>query len=329
MTYPEFLQHLKKGSLHNAYFFCGTEDFLIDDCLRRLTKVVITDPSTRDFNYDLFYADQVDAGRIMDAANAYPMLADWRMVVVKDVQRLAPSGLGALVQYLENPSATTKLVLTCDKLSRNKQFARLKALTCFTEFKPLYDSQIPKWISDYLKQKGLDVAYDASLLIHAHVGNNLRAIVNELDKIVLNLGDRKTIEEADVQRVVGLSRKFSVFNLNDAIGNHELEKSMVILNQMLETGESHTGILAMLSRHFVNLIKVKGCVAQRKSQQETTVLTGIPPFFVSKTKEMASKYSFDQLENALDHLLYTDLILKTSQQPPKIALQTMLLKILR
>lgn len=315
--------------MHNAYFFSGAEDYLIEDSLKRVTAAVIKDPSTKEFNYALFFADQVNAGTIIETANAFPMLAECRMVVVKDLHKLAPSSLEALAKYLEKPSATTRLVLISDKFNaRNKAFSQIKSRTCFVEFKPLYDNHVPGWIRDYLKAKGLEITYDASLLIHAYVGNNLRAIVTELDKIILNLDGEKKIQEADVQRVVGLSRKFSVFNLNDAIGHRDVRNSLLILNKMLDSGESHTAILAMISRHFVNLLKVKGCVEQGKSQSEIASMTGIPPFFVSKSKEMAQKYSFEQFENIFEYLLTTDLKLKTSQQSPKIALQTMLLRIL-
>lgn len=301
----------------------------MEECLKWLIDAVV-DPSTKEFNLDIFYGNQVDGGKIIDAANAYPMLADSRMVVVKEVQKLSASSLEAVAKYIEKPSVTTKLVLICDKLNvRGKSFLKIKSKSCYVEFKPLYDSKIPGWIRDYLSDKGLDISYDASLLVQAYVGNNLRAIVNELDKITLNLNDKKKIEEIDVQNVVGLSRKFSVFNLNDAIGNKEIEKSLVILNKMLESGESHTGILAMITRHFVNLLKIKSCLARNKNENEISSMTGIPPFFIKKSKAMAQNYSFGQFQRIFDCLLATDLSLKTSMQSPKIALQTMLLQILR
>ncbi|MFQ5751907.1 MAG: DNA polymerase III subunit delta, partial [bacterium] len=161
------------------------------------------------------------------------------------------------------------------------------------------------------------------------VGNNLRVIVNELDKIILNLTGKKKIEVKDVQKVVGLTRKFSVFDLNDAIGYKDLEKALVILNHMLESGESPTGILAMIARHFINLNKLKGVVTQNKSKDEMSTLTGIPPFFIQKSLEMATNYSAAQLQHIFESLLEKDLILKTSQQPPAIALQSLLIQIIQ
>ncbi len=327
MTYLEFIKKLEKGDLHPAYVFAGTEQYLVDDCLKRLSEKVV-EPSTREFNYDVFYASQIDAGRIIDAACAYPMLADARMVVVKELHKLSPSGLTAIGQYLEKPSATTRLVLITEKFSaKNKAYKQIKDKSCFVELKPLYDNQIPDWIKNLLKRQGYEISYNACLLIQAHVGNSLLNIANEIEKIKLNVESKK-IDESDVQRVVGLSKKFSVFDLNDALGNRQVEKSLSILNKMLDSGESPTAILAMVTRHFMNLLKVKGAVAQNKSPNEITALTGIPPFFIKKTKAMASQYPAEQFSTVFSCLLEADLNLKTSQQPPKIALQTTLLKIL-
>ena len=328
MTYSEFKSHLEKKQLSSSYLFVGPEDFLIDDCLKRIVDQVV-DPGTKDFNFDVFYGNEIDGGKILDTVNAYPMLSDSRLVVVKDFQKLPASGLDLLAKYLEKPVSSTKLVLTSPKIDlRNKAFSKIKSRSIYIEFKPLYDNEVPTWIQSYLKGKNLQISHEAGILIQARVGNNLRALVNELDKIILNLEGENKIEEADVQKVVGVSRNFSVFNLNDAIGNRDLNKSLTILNLIIESGESPTGIVAMITRHFVNLLKVKGAMTLKKSQNEITGLTGIPPFFIRKSKEMASNYSSLQFHDIFESLLQADLILKTSQQSPQIALQTLLIKII-
>ncbi len=328
MTYSEFKSHLKKREFSSSYLFIGPEEFLIDDCLKRIVDEVV-DPDTKDFNFDVFYGNEIDGGRIIDTVNAYPMLSDARLVIVKDFQKLPASGLDLLAKYLEKPVSSTKLVLTGAKIDlRNKAFSKIKSKSTCIEFKPLYDNEVPTWMQGYLKERNLLISHEASILIQARVGNSLRALVNELDKIILNLEGKTKIEEADVQKVVGISRNFSVFNLNDAIGNKDLNKSLTILNLMLESGESATGIVAMITRHFVNLLKVKSAVAQRKSQNEITSLTGIPPFFIRKSREMADNYSSRQFQDIFESLLQADLILKTSQQSSQIALQTLLIKII-
>jgi len=327
MTHREFLQHIKKGAFHPCYFFNGTEEFLIDDCLKRLIDVLV-EPATKDFNFDVFYGNEVDAGKIVDTASAYPMLAESRVVMVKEVDKLSTSDLERLAKYVLNPVQSTRLLLSSTKGKLgNKALNTIKTHSTYVEFKPLYDNKIPGWISDFVAEKGMEITYEASVLLHARVGNNLRALANEIEKIILNLNGQNKIDEAEVQQVVGLSRNFSVFNLNDAIGNRDINQALTILNQMLESGESPTGIVAMISRHFSNLLKIKGAAQLRKPQNEVTAMTGLPPFILKKVSSMARNYSFEQFDAIFQCLLETDTILKSSKLAPLVALQTMLVRI--
>ncbi|RMF66077.1 MAG: DNA polymerase III subunit delta [Calditrichaeota bacterium] len=329
MNYREFQRHLAKKELATAYLLSGAERYLVEECLNALLDVVV-DPATRDFNLDVFYGGETDAGKIIEAANAYPMLSDVRAVVVKDVQKLSQPHLEYLAKYLQNPSPTTRLVLINTKGGAlGKGLSKLKSRAVFVELKPLYDSQVPAWVQAHLKKFGIEISQKACLALQARVGNELGVLANELEKIMLNLDGRTRIEEDDVHKLVGLSRSYSIFNLNDAVGSRDLATSLRILNRMLESGESPTGILAMFTRHFVNLAKVKAAMAGGKSAEEISALTGIPGYFVQKTKTMAAKFSAEQLQQIFESLLAADLALKTSSQPPEIALQTLLVRIMR
>ncbi|MFQ5706226.1 MAG: DNA polymerase III subunit delta [bacterium] len=329
MKYREFLNKIGHKAFSSEYLLIGNEDFLVEDALNRLLTA-FCDPSTRDFNLDVFYGKEVEAGKLLEIVNAYPMMSDSRVVVVKEAQKLSPSALEVVANYLENPSPTTKLILLSNKAgSRNRHFSRIKSKAELVECNPLYDREIPAWIVTYLKPKGCEISDEAAAILHARTGNNLREIVNELEKILLNLDSRNKIEKTDVQNVVGLSRTYSVFDLTDAIGFKDLSRALRILDQMLQSGEQPSGILVMITRHFVNLYKLKGAMAQRTSHKALSELTGIPHFFIAKTKEMADKYAARQYERIFDDLLQTDLMLKTSAQKPRMALESLLIKIMK
>ncbi len=329
MNYHGLLDQIKKGKFSSAYLFVGPEDYLVEIALEKLIAAKV-DPATREFNFDTFYGEDTEGAKILDTANAYPMMAESRMVVVKNLHKLSSSALDRIAKYLVKPSPSTLLVLIGEKVDlRTKAISRIKAKSCFVEFKPLYDRQIPGWIREHLQERGLEISQDAILLLQSRIGNNLRNIVNELDKIIVNLNSSKKIDVEDVQKVVGFSKNFSIFDLTDAVGFKDLSKALAISNQMLESGESPTAIIAMITRHFANLVKLKAAVSKNKSQSEISALTGIPSFFINKTKQMAGNFSTNELERVFDMLLKTDLVLKTSQQPPHIALQTLLVQIIK
>ena len=103
MNYQEFLKHLDTNKLSQCYFFNGAEDYLIEDCTKRLMDILV-DPATKDFNLNVFYGNEADAGKIIDSADAYPMMAESRVVVVKDIEKLSGANLEALAKYMAKPS---------------------------------------------------------------------------------------------------------------------------------------------------------------------------------------------------------------------------------
>ncbi len=326
MTYKALLTQLKQKKVAPVYLLCGEEDYLLQMALHHLIEATV-EPATREFNLDVFYGKEVDGGKVLDIANAYPMMAETRVVVVKQVFEMSVSDLEAIAKYLDRPAPSTVLVLTSDRMdARKKAVAQIKAKSCFVEFKPLYEREVRSWIREQVRERGFRISEDAALLIQSRVGNSLRQIVNELEKIILNLNGQKEITTEDVTRSVGLSRSFSIFDLTDAVGRKDAKQALTILGRILESGESPTTVLAMLTRFFINLVKLQEGAKQRLSDKELVALTGIPSFFLDKTRRMAANFSPSQLEQMFEKLQETDLILKTSQQPAKVALQSLLIQ---
>ena len=111
---------------------------------------------------------------------------------------------------------------------RTKPFIDLKKSDIVFAFNPLYDNQVPAWISERCRILGKDVDLEACRLLHAYVGNSLRAIQNELDKLFTYLGERTRVTPEDVADVVGVTRGFTVFDLQNAIGKKNLEEALRI-----------------------------------------------------------------------------------------------------
>lgn len=329
MTYKELLQQIKARDFAPVYLLLGTEGFFVEDAQRRLLEAVC-DAVTREFNVDILYGGEVDGAKICDIANAFPMMSERRIVIVREVHRLSGAGLERLANYVERPLKSTVLILAAEKLDgRNKAIQRIKAASRVVECKPLYDREVPNWVRGYLRERGYEISDQAVLMIQARVGNQLREMVNELEKIVLNMDGGRKIEAADVQDVVGLTRNYSIFDLTDAIGQKDLRKALFILEQMLQAGEQATGILAMIARHFVNLYKIRGGLAERSSQKRLAELTGIPPYFIKKTSAMARNYDDRRYGEIFSALAETDLKLKTSREKPHLALELLLLQLIR
>ena len=315
------------GQIEPVYFFYGQEDFLIKRYISEIQTKVL-DPADKDFNFDLFFGNESDGAQIVNAATSYPMMAEKRMVIVKEVQLLSTKSLELLENYVSKPLPTTCLVLVADKAPpKRSPLEKIRKSSVSIELKPLYDSQVPDWIRGYLKESNLTITDEALRLLHANTGNSLRTISSEIEKIKLNMGDRNRIELSDVEMVVGTSKQYNVFELCDAVGSRNLKSSLHILDRMIQLGEQPVGILNMLSRHFMILAKIKDLKARRTHDKEIAQKLRIHPYFLGNYVLQANKYNKQQLGRAFELLLSADENLKSSYQKPKMILELLLFKL--
>jgi len=315
------------GRFEPVYLFYGAEDFIIEQlCDEILHKVLL--PEERDFNLDIFYGNEADGVRVVNIATSYPMMSTRRVVMVRNVEQMNAANMQLLTKYVLRPLASTCLILTAEKLEgRKAKLQEIQKAACHFEAKALYDNQIPDWVSRWVAQFDLTISAEAIRLLQAHAGNTLRSLAAEVEKLRLNLQERNRIEESDVEQVVGSSKQFSVFELCDAVGGKNLNRSLNILSHMLQMGEMPTALLAMLSRHFFILAKLREMRQKKLSSDEIAKKLKIHPFFMKNYQRQAAMYSGEQLKNAFHHLLEADQALKSSSQKPRLVLETLLFKL--
>ncbi len=327
VTADQIQKEWAAGRFAPVYFFHGEDDFqidlLVDECIR-----LALEPGSQDFNFDLFYGSEIDGAQIVNVASSYPMMAQRRVAVVRNIHQLSASGLELLARYCKKPLVSTCLVLTAAKIdARRGAYQSILKNSASVDFKPLYDSAIPEWIRRRVASEGFSIHEEAIRMLQGAVGSNLRQINTEVEKIKLNLGERKTIEVSDIERVVGVSRQFTIFELCDVIGGKKIDAALAILRQMLLNGEMPIGILTMLTRHFVILAKLNSLQSRRLPEEQLAQIVKTHPFFVKNYIRQAGQYSKGELRSAFAHLLEADTQLKSSYQKPALTLELLLFRL--
>jgi len=318
---------LKKGIVAPLYLFFGQEDFLIDQWIDLVRKAVLQ-PGDEDFNLDLLYGNETDGAAVVNAAMSFPMMAERRLVVVKDFHHLKEKSINLIVAYAQKPSTSSCLVLTSTKLSGTNAAIKSLRKQCHTlEAKPLYDNHIPPWIKAHVKSRGLEISDQAVNLLQVNAGNSLRRLASEIDKIELLLKDRKNIGIEDIEAIVGTGREFNVFEFADAVAEKNQVKSLRVLNRLLELGESPIGLLVMLVRQYNIIIKAKEMALARAQKDEMSRTLRVNPYFVEKYIRQAGKYTRQQLGDVMQLLLKADQHLKSSYQKPRLILETLIFEI--
>jgi DNA polymerase III subunit delta len=330
MTHSEFLQSVKGGRFAPIYLFHGEEDFLIDEGVQAIVDKVL-DEGSKGFNLDVVYGSKVDAKDVVGHASSFPMMGGKRVVVVKEFEKLAgtESEKEVISAYINKPLESTILILVSLQPDfRKKPFTDLKKRAEVVECKPLYDNHVPVWIADRIRHQGREANAEACRLIQAYVGNSLRSLQNELDKLYIFLGDRKQITPEDIAAVVGATKGFTIFELQNAIGRRDPKESIRILERMLEAGQSPQMIIVMLSRFFTQLWKLTDMRSRRMSDAEIAREIGVSPYFVKQVVEFRSNFGLEQIEENFRSLLEADTVLKSTSQDPRLVLDVLVLSLI-
>jgi DNA polymerase III, delta subunit len=218
------------GSLEPVYVLHGDEDFLKEDLLRQLLAGAV-DPAMREFNVDTRRGAELDAAGLRDLLEALPMMAERRVVVIRDAQMLKKAPMGVLDKYLATPARDTVLVLVVSAGEEPEKTWPARSTTVL--FKPLSEDQVLKWIAHHLQTTLHGSIEDsAALLLAAHVGNDLAQLAGELDKL-LSYTNGGPIDETAVQAVVGIRHGETLADLLDCVAARDAAGALAMLSRVM------------------------------------------------------------------------------------------------
>jgi DNA polymerase-3 subunit delta len=322
--YEDFQALARGGKFGPLYLFIGSEDFLIDGCVDQIVDQLVPKES-RGFNLDVVYGSKADPKDVVAHASSFPMMGERRVVVVKEFEKLVATEKSKEIvgNYIQHPLETTCLVLVSpDPDLRRRPFAELKKAASIFSCNTLYDSEVPGWTTKRIQSKGKGASIDACRMLQAYVGNSLRALDNEIDKLVIFVGDRKEITTEDIALVVGASKDYTVFDLQNCIGKKNMKEALTVLSRMIESGESPQLIIVMLTRFFTTLLKISELHQRRVPESQFAAELRISPYFVKQYQEFHAAFSPAQIESAFRALLSADTTLKTtSTSDPRLIME--------
>ncbi len=300
MSVEKILSNWKNGSFKPVYWLEGEESYFIDILVNYAEKHILKE-SEASFNLSVFYGKDADWAAVINACRRYPMFAERQVVLLKEAQQMRD--LEKLEGYIENPLSSTVFVVSHKEKKvdgRGKLSKALKKSTAevFTT-KKLYENQLPEWANTIIVNRGLTIQPKALHILVDHVGNDLSRIENEIEKLTLNLAGKKTITEDDIEKFIGVSKEFNVFELQAAIGQKDLAKSIRII-QYFESNPKAAPIqliLPSIYNFFSKLYILKG-TSGANSQNAASIL-GVQPFFVKEYLSAASKFDFESVEKVL------------------------------
>jgi len=309
MSHEKIIAEWKKKVFKPVYWLEGEEDYFIDKVMDYAENKILAE-SEMGFNLTVFYGKDADWAAIINACRRYPMFSEKQVVLLKEAQQMRD--IDKLEAYIENPLTSTIFVVSykekkVDGRTRLAKLLKEKGVVLTT--KKLYDNQLPEWTEELVESKDLTISQKALILLVDHIGNDLSRIENEIDKIAINLGQRKGITETDVEQYVGVSKDYNVFELQAALATKNLSKAIRII-QYFEANPKAAPIQLILPSLYGFFSKVFMIYGLNTRDEKTIAASlGVNTFFVKDYLKATSVYNYADVEKLL--LLLSDYNLKS------------------
>ena len=309
MTVAEIISDWKKNIIKPIYWFEGEEDYFIDEAINYAEKNILS-PADAEFNLTVFYGKDANWADIINACRRYPMFAERQVVLIKEAQQM--KDIEKLESYINNPLVSTLLVVSYKGKTldgRGKLSKLIKKKGEVFQSKKLYDNQLPAWVNTYLKSKGYTITAKALSLLVDHIGNDLSRIVNEIEKLSLNLGETKSITEDHIEKYIGISKEYNIFELQKAFSKKDQAKALSIV-QYFEANPKAAPmqlVLPSLYGYFSKILPIY--FLADKSEGVIKPLFSYNPNLVEQAYDILKNYTYSQIEKII--LLIHDTNLKS------------------
>ena len=291
MTFDQLIQNLKNQIYHPVYLLHGDESYYIDVISDYIEEHTLTD-TEKEFNQTILYGKDVDAPTIVSYAKRYPMMANYQVLIIKEAQEI--KDLEALTAYVQQPLSSTLLVI-CHKYSKvDKRKSLAKAVDkqgVLFESPRIYDNKIPGWIETFVKKRNYSISLKASFMLTEFLGTDLSKITNEITKLIINIPENTEIDEHLVEKYIGISKDFNVFELQKALGAKNVFRANQIISYFASNPRENplVKLIPILFSFFSKVLLYQHL--RDKSKNNAASVLAVHPFFLQDYQTTAHNYS--------------------------------------
>ena len=312
MNFKEIIKSIENKNYQPIYFLNGENTYFIDKISDKLLNSVLEE-SEKDFNETIFYGKDASPDMILDVCKRYPVMSTHQLVVVKEAQHLSRN-LSHFESYIKAPVPSTILVFCYKgkKIDKRKSVGKLLSKNKFVlDFEPIKEYQLPDWIINCANENKIKFDSQAVVLFAEFLGNNLSEIEKNIQKLKLLIKDSNSVDVDMIQKHIGFSKEYNLFELTDAIAAMNVKKAGFIAFHFGQNNKKHPIVVTIshLYGFFTKLMKFH-FYKDTMNDNQISAKIGVHPFFLKQYKQAASFYSKTKLAQILSHLRHYDLMSK-------------------
>ncbi len=340
ITYFSLKKEIENKQFRPIYLLQGDEPYYID----KLCDLIVDQALTEDekaFNLTVCYGIDVEMRNVIAACKQYPAMSNYQVVVLREAQNVGKAGnkhaseMNMLQFYAQKPLSSTILIV-CYKggsLKANDFTKELKKANgiIFTSNK-IRDYEAPKIIREYCHSVGVNIDEKSVSILAEHIGADLSRLFGEIDKLrLLAISCKNTITPELIEKNIGYSKEFNIFELEDALVSRNQLKAYRIVDYFQKNPKNNplVPVLGSMFNFFTNILLIQTA----KDKSDTGLMEQVnirTPFRLRKLKEAAQAFSKRAAVNIITYIRDCDLKSKGqgSRQDPYELFKELIYKIL-
>ena len=291
-----------------VYFLMGEETYYID-MINDLLEDKVLNEEEKSFNQTILYGKDTNIDEIISVCKRFPMMSKFQLVIIKEAQDLS-SKIDGLLNYMLNPMLSTILVINYKYKSLDKRKKIFKAIQKFgliLNSKKPYENQVSSWITNKLKEYNYTIDIKANQMLVEYLGSDLKMINNQINKLKLLNPENNNIDPKLIEKHIGISKDFNIFELRNAIGIGNLSKALVIGNYFSKNVKAYPTqlVLGSLFNYFIQLFQFHSL--SNKSDLNVASTIGVNKFFVKDFHKAAKIYPMKKISAIITLIKNVDL----------------------
>jgi DNA polymerase-3 subunit delta len=321
LTREDLRGQLKRREFAPVYLLFGAETYLRDLAAKTIADLVLADSSLREFNEAEYSLNDSEIRHALASAEQLPMISSRRVVKITNVAVSASGGKDnlreedeeILAAYLNRPSETSIVIFIADELDKRRKISKLLLENSVAvEFNILEDAELIKWAKDKLKEFDADSDERALRRLVGLVGNNVRRLTVEVEKLAVAALPDKLITFDLVESLVPNSRELSNFELTDYLLAKNKTRSLQILKKILDDGAEPLMLLGLIASNFRRLLMSKELMRQGVERREVARIMRLPYGKQEDFLATARRADAEKLARAMRRIAKTDSAIKNS-----------------
>jgi DNA polymerase III subunit delta len=347
-----FVSELESRRLRAAYVFVGDEAFFRKRFRDAILQYLVP-ADLRDFSLFEFDLAENDLAEVLDRARTPSLMAPFQVFFVRGVKNLFGRGsssneekLAAIEEYCKNPNPDALIVFVADHISipadvrrmemqDKERYQRIRetmgAYCGIVELARVEEGEAVRWISDYCASRDVKIESDGARELVDALGGGMMMISNELEKLMLYVGEKKRITLGDVETMVLAAKQRSLYELTDAISSKDRVRSLQVLDAILSSGEGEEaaiGHIYMLAKTFRQMLVILERNVRDQRMLWAALWQGfrVPPFAADDIIKQARRYkSRRELTRAIRLVAKADLALRSNPVSKRMVLERLVI----